>query len=117
MDHAAARLSSAFSGQAGANDGLRTLRSPAKTRGMTRSDIERLLVTTLTRVNGGSQQKWRRAAGTVQVYAQATHPHCNWDVRASGTIGEIAAVEKAVDDLRARHPIIGDEPTHRPKAR
>ncbi|HEX8484069.1 hypothetical protein [Sphingomonas sp.] len=73
---------------------------------MTRGDLEQLIVTQLVRDHGGTRQRWRRAVGTVKLYPVATHPHCNWDVRSSGTRSEIDAVEKMVDSLRARHAIV-----------
>ncbi len=71
---------------------------------MTIAELHHLLVTTLVRVRGDSRTKWRRAVGEIKVYSLSTHPHCNWEVRPAGTIIEIAAVEQAVDTVRADHP-------------
>jgi hypothetical protein len=42
----------------------------------------------------------------IKVYPIDTHPHCNWEVRAAGSAGDIAAVERAVDRMRADHPFV-----------
>jgi predicted small metal-binding protein len=33
-----------------------------------------------------------------------THPHCNWDVFASGSAADVRAVNQVVDHIRAEHP-------------
>ncbi|WP_221793360.1 hypothetical protein [Aquisediminimonas sediminicola] len=73
---------------------------------MTASNLRDLLVNMLTRDVGGDRRRWRIAVGDVRVYSRATHPHCNWAVAPSGSNREIAEVERLVDDLRARHPIV-----------
>ncbi len=74
---------------------------------MTVVELQQLLVTTLVRARGDSRTKWRRAIGEIKLYSRDTHPHCNWEVRAAGTMREIAAVEVAVDTIRADHPWVG----------
>lgn len=73
---------------------------------MTGSDLQQLLVTKLVQSRGGTRQRWRRAVGELRVYSVATHPHCNWEVRASGSAGDIEAVEDMADRLRAAHAVI-----------
>ena len=73
---------------------------------MTASDLQQLLVSALVRAHGGTRQRWRRAVGDIRVYSLDTHPHCNWDVRASGSPGDIDAVDAVVDALRDDHPHI-----------
>lgn len=70
---------------------------------MTGSDLQQLIVTKLVQTRGGTRQRWRRAVGEVRVYSLATHPHCNWDVRASGSPSDIDAVDEVVDALCERH--------------
>ena len=73
---------------------------------MLASDLRDLFVSTLAREAGGDRRRWRIAVGEIRLYSLATHPHCNWAVSPSGSIGEMAAVERLADLLRARHPIV-----------
>jgi hypothetical protein len=73
---------------------------------MTAHQLQALLVNRLIRAHGGGSRAWRAAVGPVRVYDVATHPHCNWAVMPSGSIGENAAVERLCDSVRAEHPII-----------
>lgn len=73
---------------------------------MTTSELRNLLVTMLAGARGGGRARWRRAVTDIKVYPIETHPHCNWEVRAGGSAGDIAAVERAVDRMRADHPFI-----------
>ncbi len=72
---------------------------------MTGSDIQDILVTMLTR-EGGNRRRWRSVVGSIRVYSEATHPHCNWSVTPTGSAAEIARVEQALDTLRISHPIV-----------
>lgn len=74
---------------------------------MTASELRNLLVTALAGALGGGRTRWRRAVADIKVYPVETHPHCNWEVRAAGSAREIAEVERAVDRLRADHPLVG----------
>ena len=71
---------------------------------MTASELRELLVAGLARSAGGGRQRWRQAVAEVRLYPLSTHPHCNWEVRAAGSMAEIALVERAADRLRADHP-------------
>lgn len=73
---------------------------------MTGSQIQDLFVRTLIREIGGDRRRWRVAVGDVRIYSVETHPHCNWAVMPSGTVREMAAIERTADVLRARHPIV-----------
>lgn len=73
---------------------------------MTASDLEHLLIARLVRERGGTSQTWRRALGKVIVRDRKTHPHCNWDVRPSGTESQCAAIERLLDDVRLEHSIV-----------
>ncbi|MBT0669364.1 hypothetical protein HT136_13415 [Novosphingobium profundi] len=73
---------------------------------MTASELEQLLVTRLVRERGGTSQTWRRALGKVIVRDAKTHPHCNWEVRPSGTDMQCAAIESVLDDVRLRYAIV-----------
>lgn len=73
---------------------------------MIASDLRDLLVTMLARKAAGNRQRWRKVVGEVKVYSTATHAHCNWSVTPSGSLYEMAEVERFVDDLRLAHPIV-----------
>jgi len=76
---------------------------------MTSSELVNLILARLVRAEGGSRQRWRRALGEVRVYSLLTHPHCNWDLRSSGTATELHAIEHVLDWARATHPhVVGD---------
>ena len=74
---------------------------------MISAQLETLLITRLVRKHGGSKIGWRRALGPVRLYDTATHPHCNWAVAPSGSIGQNRAIEELCDEVRGEHPIIG----------
>lgn len=73
---------------------------------MTASDLECLLIARLVRERGGTSQTWRRALGKIIVRDTKTHPHCNWEVRPSGTEGQCAAIERLLDDVRLEYSIV-----------
>jgi len=73
---------------------------------MTAAELRDLIVRHLAKANDGGTTRWRRAIGDLKVYPTATHSHCNWDVRPSGTAFELAQVERAVDVVRVRHPFV-----------
>nr|WP_294261988.1 hypothetical protein [uncultured Sphingomonas sp.] len=73
---------------------------------MTASEVQDLLVSTLTRRSGGSLRRWRLVIGPVRLHDGATHSHCNWSVDPSGGAREVAAVEQLLDEVRLTHPII-----------
>ena len=76
---------------------------------MTSSELLNLILARLVRAEGGSRQRWRQALGEVRVYSLATHPHCNWDLRSSGTGPELRAIEHVLDWARSTHPhVLGD---------
>jgi len=76
---------------------------------MTSSELLNLILARLVRAEGGSRQRWRRALGDVRVYSLATHPHCNWDLRSSGTAIELRAIEHVLDLARSTYPhVLGD---------
>lgn len=76
---------------------------------MTAGELQDLLVNALIRKAGGSKRDWRAALGPVRVYGTDTHPHCNWSVAPSGSSGENAIIERLLDELRGRHPLVGGE--------
>ncbi|PTD26362.1 hypothetical protein CV103_04820 [Sphingomonas fennica] len=73
---------------------------------MTSSELQNLIVATLTRNAGGSRRRWRLVVGPVRVYSLGTHPHCNWSVAPSGSAGENTVVEDLIDTIRSAHPIV-----------
>lgn len=66
--------------------------------------IQNLILAQLVRSVGGTRQHWRRVMGQLRVHSIKTHPHCNWDVYASGSPAEVHAINKVVDQLRTMHP-------------
>ena len=73
---------------------------------MKASELQDFLVTTLVRKAGGTRRQWRMAIGPVRVRDRETHPHCNWSVSPSGSVGEISAIERLLDDVRLSHPFV-----------
>lgn len=73
---------------------------------MTASDLQDLLVRTLTRTAGGTQRRWRLVVGSVRLHDAATHAHCNWSVDPTGTAREVAEVESLLDRVRLEHAIV-----------
>lgn len=73
---------------------------------VTAGDLQDLLVKTLTRRSGGNARHWRAAVGSIVVHDVATHPHCNWSLRPSGSTAEVAAIERLLDTVRLAHPTV-----------
>jgi len=71
---------------------------------MSAAELLSLIVLLLVRAHGGEPRRWRRAVGPIKIYSRATHAHCNWDVRSSGSAWEVAMVEAMVDEVRASRP-------------
>ena len=68
------------------------------------TQIHGLILAQLIRSVGGTRQHWRRAIGELRVHSMKTHPHCNWDVYASGSAADVRAVNEVVDEIRSIHP-------------
>jgi hypothetical protein len=75
---------------------------------MTAIELRDLIVRRLIRENGGSTLRWRNVIGELRVYSRHTHAHSNWDARPSGASGDVALVERAVDQVRLQHPFVAD---------
>jgi len=73
---------------------------------MTASDLHELIVRMLARKSGGSARRWRMAVGPIYIHDMRTHAHCNWSVRPSGAIDEVAAIETLLDSMRPDHPMV-----------
>lgn len=73
---------------------------------MTAGELQDLLVNALVRQYGGNKRGWRAALGPLRVYDPTTHPHCNWAAAPSGSSAENAAIERLLDDLRGRYPLV-----------
>ncbi|MFL9841689.1 hypothetical protein ABS767_12005 [Sphingomonas sp. ST-64] len=44
--------------------------------------------------------------GPILVHDVTTHAHCNWSIKPAGTTGEIAEVERLLDQLRVEYPFV-----------
>lgn len=73
---------------------------------MTAADLTDRIVAQLIRRHGGTVRRWRAVLGQMRVYDAETHPHCNWSLAPSGAAGDVAAVEKLLDELRIAHPLV-----------
>ena len=73
---------------------------------MTASELQDLLLRTLTRDGGGTQRRWRVVLGPIRLHDAATHAHCNWSVDPAGTPREVDEVERLLDRIRLDHPIV-----------
>jgi hypothetical protein len=75
---------------------------------MTAADLRDILARDLTKANGGSAARWRRAIGEVKVYPRSTHAHCNWELRPIGSATIVDHVERAADAIRAARPFVDE---------
>lgn len=75
---------------------------------MTAIELRDLIVRRLIRENGGGTLRWRNVIGELRVYSRDTHAHSNWDARPSGASGDVALVERVVDQVRLQHPFVAD---------
>ena len=73
---------------------------------MLASELHDLMVTKLLRRAGGTRRHWRMAIGAVRVHDVGTHPHCNWSVAPSGSVQDVAEIERLLDELQLRHRIV-----------
>jgi len=76
---------------------------------VTKGELTDAIVRKASRDNGGGSVRWRRALGELRTYPRTTHAHCNWDARPVGAAGDVAAIEKVVDELRLKHPFVDAE--------
>lgn len=86
--------------------GLRWIAAAAVSCPVTVDDLQHLLIARLIRQVGGNTRRWRMAIGSVQLRDSATHSHCNWEVRPSGSMDEVAEIERLLDSIRLEHPIV-----------
>lgn len=73
---------------------------------MTAYDVRELLVRMVMRQHGGPLMRWRTVVGEIRVYPLSTHPHCNWRADPSGSVREVEAAERIIDQVSAQHPIV-----------
>lgn len=73
---------------------------------MTAYDVRELLVRMVMRKHGGPLMRWRTVVGEIRVYPLNTHPHCNWRADPSGSVREVEAAERIIDQVSAQHPIV-----------
>lgn len=73
---------------------------------MTVHDLREMLLSALVRRAGGDRRRWRLALGEIRLHSLQTHPHRNWSVSPSGSVGEVAEVERLIDDVAVRYPIV-----------
>jgi hypothetical protein len=73
---------------------------------MTAGKLQDLLIARLIRAAGGSARTWRLALGPIRIRPAATHVHCNWEFSASGSVREVAAIERLLDDVRLDRPFV-----------
>ena len=73
---------------------------------MTASELEDLIVAALVLAVGGSKRGWRAALGPLRVYSTETHAHCNWSAAPSGSSAQNAVIERLLDDIRSRYPLV-----------
>ena len=73
---------------------------------MTAYDVRELLIRTIVRKHGGPLMRWRTVVGEIRVYPLSTHPHCNWRADPSGSVREVEAAERIIDQVSAQHPIV-----------
>ena len=67
-----------------------------------------LLVELLTGAAGGTEAEWRSAIGDVEKLPTWANVRSNWAVHPTGTAGQLAAIKKAVEVVRAAHPYASD---------
>lgn len=68
--------------------------------------IQGLLAYLLVGTAGGSEMKWRKLIGEVELLTIATNVHSAWRVTPKGTAGERDAILKAVTVVRKEHPYV-----------
>ena len=82
---------------------------PGYAPAMTADRLIDIAIARLLRDHGGARHEWRKRIGRVTIYSSATHPHCNWAIGPIGSLAQIDAIEKLLDDLRLQHPILAAE--------
>lgn len=69
-------------------------------------EMRDLLATLLEGAAGGARENWLRALGPVEQLPTHLNVRCNWRVRPKGKKAELAAIERAVELVRAEHPYV-----------
>lgn len=76
---------------------------------MLTSQLQDLIVSTLTEQAGSTQRRWRIALAPIKLRDPPSYSHCNWDVTLSGTPRENAAIERLLDTVRLEHPSVSPD--------
>ena len=74
----------------------------------TGEEIRDLLAHLLAGVTGDGEAKWRRLIGPIERYPTWKYVRFNWGVKPRAMGGELEAITKAVELVRAEHPYISD---------
>jgi hypothetical protein len=73
----------------------------------TENQLRQLLATILAGATGKAETVWAAKLGTLRPVPPTTDPRSNWKLTGSmGSVGDIKAIEKAVDIVRAEHPYV-----------
>lgn len=73
---------------------------------LTPDQMRDLLATLLEGAAGGAHDDWLRAIGPVEKLPTHLNLHSNWRVHPKGKKAELAAIEHAVELVRAEHPYV-----------
>jgi hypothetical protein len=73
----------------------------------TPDELRETLVQILVGAVGGEEARWREAVGEVEKLSLAFNIKSNWAIHPTGTAGELAAIDKAAEVVRAAHPCVG----------
>jgi len=71
---------------------------------LTGKAIQALLGHLLAGAAGGSENRWRRMVGPVEILPIWEHSKGNWRVSPTGSTPELDAIATAVEVVRAEHP-------------
>ena len=72
----------------------------------TPDQLRDLHATMLEGAAGGAREHWLDVIGPVEKLPTHLNLHCNWAVHPKGKKAELAAIERAVELVRAEHPYV-----------
>lgn len=73
---------------------------------LTPDELRDLLATLLEGAAGGTRDEWLLAIGQIEKLPTHLNLQCNWRVHPKGRKAELAAIEHAVEVVRAEHPFV-----------
>ena len=85
---------------------MNLVKVPTVIPSLTADQTRTLLATLLAGAAGGTEAKWRRLIGEMELLPSWKYVRFNWRVAPTGSVKEREAIDKAVEVVRTEHPYV-----------